>query len=147
MTGQDTLRDPAIPPPPVATQSRFWRPVLLFVGWVAVGLGVLGLFLPGLPTTPLMLVALWAFSKSSVKLRDWLWYHPTYGAPVRAWFIYQVIPKTAKLAAVGTMIVTVIILFVLSDGLILPVAVTVILVIVATWICTRRSIAPSPEQV
>lgn len=42
------------------------------VGSAATGLAILGVWLPGLPTTPFVLVALWAFSHSSTRLHDWL---------------------------------------------------------------------------
>jgi uncharacterized protein len=135
-------RDPSVPAPPDSQISTFWRPFLLALGGLSVALGVVGLFLPGLPTTPLMLVALWAFSKSSVTLRNWLWYHPTFGPSVRAWFMYQVIPRAAKIAAVVTMIFAVALLVYLSETWVLPTIVAAILIPVATWICTRRSVAP-----
>jgi uncharacterized membrane protein YbaN (DUF454 family) len=135
-------RDPAIPAPPDSRMSTFWRPFLLALGGLSVALGVVGLFLPGLPTTPLMLVALWAFSKSSVTLRNWLWYHPTFGPSVRAWFLHQVIPRVAKIAAVVTMIIAVIILATSDAPWFVPAIVAGILIPVATWICTRRSVAP-----
>jgi len=42
------------------------------LGFVTTGLGILGIFLPGLPTTIFIIIALWAFSQSSPRLHRWL---------------------------------------------------------------------------
>ena len=79
------------------------RPVLFVVGWCFFGLGAVGAFLPGLPTVPLMLVALWAFSKSSPRFHDWLYSHRIFGPPLQQWQAHRVIPVKAKVLAVATM--------------------------------------------
>jgi uncharacterized membrane protein YbaN (DUF454 family) len=67
-------------------------------------LGAVGTVVPGLPTTPFMLLALWAFSKSSQRLHDWLYSHPVFGPPLQQWRSHRVIPGKAKLLAVATMV-------------------------------------------
>jgi uncharacterized membrane protein YbaN (DUF454 family) len=80
------------------------RLVYLALGSLFVGLGVLGAFLPVLPTTPLLLVSLWAFSKSSARLERWLLEHPRFGPRLVAWRTDRIIPLPVKLTAWGSML-------------------------------------------
>ena len=80
--------------------SKFPKFVLIGIGWIAVSLGFIGVFLPVLPTTPFLLVAAWAFAHSSPRFRDWLLNHPIFGRMIRDWQQHGSIPLRAKLIAV-----------------------------------------------
>lgn len=90
-----------MPPPVTATGTARW--IYFALGWLFFGLGVIGAFLPILPTTPFMILALWAFSKSSPRFHDWLYTHRIFGPPLQRWQEHRVIPLIAKIAAVGAM--------------------------------------------
>lgn len=77
----------------------FW----LSLGHLAVGLGVVGVFLPLLPTTPFLLVAAYCYGRGSARFERWLLNHPRLGPLIQAWRAHRVIPAKAKLLA-GLMI-------------------------------------------
>ena len=87
------------PAPRRAVATVVPRVLYLTVGWVCVGLGAIGVVLPGVPTTPFLLVALWAFSRSSERLANWLRGHRRFGPLLRDWEAGQVIPRWAKIAS------------------------------------------------
>jgi len=60
---------------------------------------VLGIFLPVLPTTPLLLLALACFAKSSEKLHKWLLRNKTFGPLIRQWHETRSMPRKAKVYA------------------------------------------------
>jgi uncharacterized membrane protein YbaN (DUF454 family) len=79
--------------------------LLLFIlGWCFFGLGAVGVVVPGLPTTPFMLLALWAFSRSSKRFHSWLYNHPLFGPPLQKWEEHQVISVPVKVFSVLAMV-------------------------------------------
>ena len=77
--------------------------VYIAIGSIAVALGIAGVFLPLLPTTPFLLVAAWAFARSSPRLEAWLVEHPRLGPPLIAWRERRAIPTRAKVIAILAM--------------------------------------------
>lgn len=78
----------------------------LVLGCCFVTLGVIGAFLPVMPTTVFLIGALWAFSLSSKRLETWLLDHPRFGPRLVAWRAHRVIPLRVKLFAWASMAVS-----------------------------------------
>ena len=84
------------------------RPLYFILAWFFFGLGAIGVAVPGIPTTPFMLLALWSFSKSSRRFHVWLYRHRLFGPALQQWNEYRVIPLKAKIIALVTMVVSLI---------------------------------------
>ncbi len=86
---------PARKRPPAA----FWRPLLLGLGWVLLGAGIAGIFLPLVPGTLFLILAAACFTRSSPRFEAWLLDHPRFGPPVRQWRETGSIPRRMKVYA------------------------------------------------
>jgi uncharacterized membrane protein YbaN (DUF454 family) len=135
---------PAFTPDERGTQIKIrWdllaRPFWNTIGGLAFVLGVIGLFLPVMPTTPFILLAAFAFGKSSPRLRRWLETHPVFGPPILDWQTKGAIAPRHKAMAAGMMAVT----FTVSAILALPAYVLVIQAVclggAALYVLTRPS--------
>ena len=123
------------------------KPVLLIwrgLGLFFVAIGCAGVVLPVLPTTPFMLMALWAFAKGSPALHAWLITHPNFGPPLQDWTQHGVIPGRAKTVAVSVMLISLGVT--VYSGVAGPVVlglVIVLMLIGAAFILTRPSDRPT----
>ena len=80
---------------------------LIAAGTLSLGLGVIGIFVPILPTTPLLLLAAWCYSRSSRRLHDWLMSRPRLGEYIRRYREGLGIPLSTKIFSVGLLWATI----------------------------------------
>jgi len=80
------------------------RGLFLILGLLFLALAVLGVVLPGLPTTPFLLLAAGCFAKSSPRLYNWLLGNRTFGPMIQDWQEHRCISRRVRNIAVGSMI-------------------------------------------
>lgn len=83
------------------------RHVLFVTGWLSLMLGVLGIFLPLLPTTPFVLLAGACFARSSSRFYAWITSHPRFGPMIADYLAGKGLPLHAKRMAIGLMWVSI----------------------------------------
>lgn len=76
-------------------------------GWVAVGLGAIGIVVPGLPTTVFFIVAASCFARSSPRFEQWVLNLPRIGPLVRDYRSGLGMPRRAKAVAIAMIVVAV----------------------------------------
>lgn len=123
------------------------RLVLFALGWFFVALGVIGIFLPLLPTTPFMILAAGLFARSSPRFERWLLDHPRFGRPLMDWRQQGAISSRAKVLAVSMMAISLIILWFFSSApLFIRIITAIALAASAVFVLTRpHPIKPSDK--
>jgi uncharacterized protein len=133
---------------PVPEAKPWLRPILIIFGWTCVAIGAIGAVTPGLPTTIFLIMAAWAFSRSSKRFHTWLYGHKYLGPYITAWEEHRVIPKRAKIVAISMMSLslTIVIVFIAKTAL-LPMIMAAVMLPAAIYIVTRASVVPEPVLV
>ena len=111
------------------------RTAYLVAGFAFLGIGLVGVVMPVLPTTPFILLAAACFARSSKRFHDWLLHHRHFGPIVREWREHRSIPHRTKLFAIAMMAATLgaSIVFFVRPGW-LQAALAVFGVLLAAWL-------------
>ncbi|AFN74081.1 hypothetical protein MROS_0840 [Melioribacter roseus P3M-2] len=87
--------------------KSLYRRILIVFGWIFVGLGIIGIFLPLMPTTVFFILAAASFARSSEKFYNWLINHPRFGKIVKSYMEQRGIPRKSKIIAITMVILTI----------------------------------------
>ncbi len=115
------------------TLQAFWFSIAV----LALVLGIIGAFLPILPTVPFLLLAALGFSKSSTRLHNWLINHKALGPPIREWQANGAISKRVKIYASLSMVTSIALALFLTVPLKFVSPQVIILILVAFFIWSR----------
>ncbi|PID47224.1 MAG: hypothetical protein CSB47_00880 [Proteobacteria bacterium] len=113
------------------------RLATLILAYFFLALAVIGIFLPGLPTVPFLLLAVWCAARGSKSLHRWIYAHPHLGKLLTDWEQQQAIPRKAKVIAVLMLICSWCFLFFQLDNRWLFTGITVMFLIVASFLISR----------
>ena len=139
----DSNHVPMPPSSPTQTPvpSRFrWAWWLL--AYASLGLGLVGIVVPGLPTVPFVLLAAFAAARGSHRLHRRLQAHAQFGPMIRDWDVYGAVSRRAKVLAVAMMGACAALLFLTAPRLWMATTGTAVMVIVGAWLWSR----PEPPR-
>jgi len=121
-------------------RKQIIRTIYLLTGFISLTLGIIGAFLPVLPTTCFVLFAAFCFSKSSTTMHNYLLNHPVVGKAIRKWEENGEIPLRIKVLASVVMLATVSYpLFFMTFGILWKVAIAAAITVALIYIWTRPS--------
>lgn len=118
------------------------RYAFLALAVASLSLGIIGIFVPGLPTTVFVLIAGWAAARSSPRFHAWLESHPRFGPTLRNWRETGAVPRRAKWLATLTMSVSAVILFAFVRKMWIAELATACMAAVAIWLWLRPEPVP-----
>ncbi|MDR2424071.1 MAG: YbaN family protein [Prevotellaceae bacterium] len=119
--------------------------LLITAGIISMSLGIIGIFLPLLPTTPLLLLAAALFARSSRRLHQWLLNHKVFGTYIRSFMEDRVIPVRVKIYAISLMWTSIILSAIIVDKLLVRCILAVTAICVTIHILSYKSHKP-PKQ-
>ena len=89
---------------PLPPRSKIARVLFGLLAYVSLGIGLVAIVVPGLPTTEFILLAAWAATKSSPRLSAWLENHRLFGPILNNWRNGRIIARRAKVSATISML-------------------------------------------
>ena len=90
-------------------QSKLMRKLLIFAGTFFVVIGIIGIFLPLLPTTPFLLLAAWCYARSSERFYNWLINNKWFGEYIKNYREGKGVPLKVKILSISFLWITILI--------------------------------------
>lgn len=121
------------------------RPLYITLGFFFVGLGVVGIFLPLLPTTIFLIIASYLFMKSSPELHEKLLNHKILGSYIKNYIEKRGMPIKSKISSICLLWTSILISsYFLTENLIVRIILLIVAIGVTVHIATLKSLKPQP---
>lgn len=120
--------------------------LIITAGWIALALGVIGIFIPILPTTPFLLLSLFLFTRSSQKMYDRILHHRILGSYVRDYVKHRAIQKKARIRTLILLWLTLLLSIILVDQLTVRILLGVVGLGVSAHVLSLRTIQMADED-
>ena len=127
----------ASPLPPEGSGHRHVRWAWWLLAYASLGLGLVGIVLPGLPTVPFVLLAAFAAARGSQRLHAWLLAHRQFGPVISDWEAQGAVSRRAKRLATLMMAACAVIMFLTAPAVWMAATGTAIMAVVAAWLWRR----------
>ena len=118
------------------------RLVALILAYFFLVLAIAGMFLPGLPTVPFLILTAWFAARGSDRLHGWLYAHPHLGKLLIDWEQQGAVSRTSKVIAVLMLITSWVVMYHRLDNVWVLAGIAVLFVAIATFLVSR----PEPNK-
>ena len=125
------------PAPDGGNRNTRFRWAWWLLAYASLGLGLIGILVPGLPTVPFVLLAAFAAARGSERLHRRLLAHPQFGPMIRDWQAQGAVSRRAKWLATSMMSACAAIMFLLAPETWMAATGTTIMAFVAIWLWLR----------
>lgn len=131
------------PDPARRVSPRRFRWAWWLLAYVSLGVGIVGIFVPGLPTVEFILLSAFAAARGSERLHRWLLGHARFGPMIGDWQAHGAIGRRAKWWSLALMTISSVAMFLAAPKAWMAILGTAMMAVVALWLWTR----PEPPDV
>ncbi len=136
-TGRVNQASASGPSPDRGNRNTRFRWAWWLLAYASLGLGLVGILVPGLPTVPFVLLAAFAAARGSERLHRWLLAHPQFGPMIRDWQAQGAVSRRAKWLATLMMSACAAIMFLVAPKTWMAASGSTIMALVALWLWRR----------
>ena len=114
------------------TRAGWW-----LLAYLSLGLGFIGIFVPGLPTVPFVLLSAFAAARGSTRLHAWLLAHRQFGPMIRDWQVHGAVSRRAKRLALAMMSLSALVMWLVMPDRWMALPGIAMMAAVAAWLWRR----------
>lgn len=118
------------------------RFIALTLAYIFLALALVGIFLPGLPTVPFLLLTAWFAARGSERLHNWLYAHPKLGKLLIDWEQHGAVSHSSKVVAIIMLIVSWCIMYYKLDNVWILAGIALLFIVIASFLVSR----PEPQK-